>query len=60
MHQQREPAQRQHAALQLLAPPLAAVFGWALLGERLFASDLVGGVLTLSGLALLVRARTRG
>jgi drug/metabolite transporter (DMT)-like permease len=48
------------SALQLLAPPLAAVFGWALLGERLFLSDLIGGVLTLSGLWLLVRARARG
>jgi drug/metabolite transporter (DMT)-like permease len=36
------------------------VFGWALLGERLFVSDLIGGVLTLSGLWLLVRARARG
>jgi drug/metabolite transporter (DMT)-like permease len=48
------------SALQLLAPPLAAVFGWALLGERLFVSDIVGGVLTLGGLFLLVRARARG
>ncbi len=48
------------SALQLLAPPLAAVFGWALLGERLYVSDIVGGVLTLGGLALLVRARARG
>lgn len=48
------------AALQLLAPPLAAVFGWALIGERLFVSDILGGVLTLAGLALLVRARARG
>lgn len=48
------------AALQLLAPPLAAVFGWALIGERLYLSDILGGVLTLSGLALLVRARSRG
>jgi drug/metabolite transporter (DMT)-like permease len=47
-------------ALQLLAPPLAAVFGWALLGERLYLSDIVGGVLTLGGLALLVHARARG
>jgi len=45
------------AALQLLAPPLAAVFGWALIGERLFVSDILGGVLTLTGLALLLRAR---
>lgn len=47
------------AALQLLAPPLAAVFGWALIGERLYVSDILGGVLTLTGLALLVRARAR-
>ncbi|MGG5820374.1 DMT family transporter [Falsiroseomonas sp. HW251] len=47
------------SALQLLAPPLAAVFGWALLGERLFVSDILGGALTLSGLFLLVRARSR-
>lgn len=46
------------SALQLLAPPLAAVFGWALLGERLGWSDVVGGVITLTGLALLVRARS--
>jgi drug/metabolite transporter (DMT)-like permease len=48
------------SALQLLAPPVAAVFGWALLGERLFLSDVVGGMLTLGGLALLLRARARG
>jgi drug/metabolite transporter (DMT)-like permease len=45
------------AALQLLAPPLAAIFGWALLGERLAATDLAGGAVTLGGLALLFRAR---
>lgn len=45
------------SALQLLAPPLAAVFGWALLGERLHLSDILGGLLTLGGLALLLRAR---
>lgn len=48
------------SALQLLAPPLAAVFGWALLDERLFVSDIIGGILTLGGLWLLVRARARG
>jgi drug/metabolite transporter (DMT)-like permease len=46
------------AALQLLAPPLAAVFGWALLGERLGWTDLAGGSVTLAGLALLFRARS--
>ncbi|WP_431272384.1 EamA family transporter [Dankookia sp. P2] len=45
------------AALQLLAPPLAGVFGWALLGERLALTDLGGGAVTLAGLALLFRAR---
>ena len=45
------------AALQLLAPPLAGLFGWALLGERLAPGDLVGGAVTLGGLALLFRAR---
>ena len=45
------------AALQLLAPPLAAIFGWALLGEALHASDIAGGLVTLCGLALLFRAR---
>lgn len=45
------------SALQLLAPPLAAVFGWALLAERLYLSDILGGLLTLGGLALLLRAR---
>jgi drug/metabolite transporter (DMT)-like permease len=48
------------SALQLLAPPVAAVFGWALLGEQLFLSDILGGVLTLGGLALLLHARSRG
>lgn len=45
------------AALQLLAPPLAAVFGWALLGERLGWTDVAGGLVTLAGLAVLFRAR---
>jgi drug/metabolite transporter (DMT)-like permease len=45
------------SALQLLAPPLAAVFGWALLGERLYLSDILGGLLTLGGLWVLLRAR---
>ena len=45
------------AALQLLAPPVAAVLGWAALGEVLGWADLAGGVLTLTGLLLLFRAR---
>ena len=47
------------AALQLLAPPVAAVIGWAALGEVLGWADLAGGALTLAGLALLFRARAR-
>ncbi|MBB5692061.1 DMT family transporter [Muricoccus pecuniae] len=47
------------AALQLMAPPVAAVIGWAALGEVLGWADLAGGVLTLSGLMLLFRARAR-
>ncbi|SHJ09193.1 Threonine/homoserine efflux transporter RhtA [Roseomonas rosea] len=47
------------AALQLLAPPVAAVIGWAALGEVLGWADLAGGVLTLGGLMLLFRARAR-
>jgi drug/metabolite transporter (DMT)-like permease len=45
------------AGLQLLAPPLAAAFGWALLGERLGWADVAGGVVTLTGLGVLFRAR---
>ena len=44
------------AALQLLAPPLAALFDWVLLGERLLATDIAGGAITLAGIALLLRA----
>ena len=47
------------AALQLLAPPVAALIGWALLGERLGWADLVGGVITLAGLLLLLRVPRR-
>ena len=46
------------AALQLLAPPLAAILGWALLRETLVWTDLAGGAVTLAGLALLFRTRT--
>ncbi|WP_424810908.1 DMT family transporter [Roseococcus sp. YIM B11640] len=45
------------AALQLMAPPVAAVIGWALLGERLAWGDLLGGAITLAGLLLMFRAR---
>jgi len=45
------------AALQLLAPPVAALIGWAILGERLAWGDLLGGTITLVGLRLMFRAR---
>jgi drug/metabolite transporter (DMT)-like permease len=45
------------AAMQLLSPPVAALLGWALLAELLAWSDLLGGLVTLAGLLLLVRAR---
>lgn len=44
------------AALQLLALPVAAVLGWAVLGETLRVTDVAGGTITLAGLALLLRA----
>lgn len=46
------------AALQLLAPPVAAVIGWAAMDERLYAADILGGAVTLAGLALLFRAKS--
>ena len=45
------------AALQLLSPPVAAIIGWALLGETLAWGDLAGGAITLAGLLLMFRAR---
>jgi drug/metabolite transporter (DMT)-like permease len=42
-----------------MAPPVAAVIGWVGLGEMLGWADVAGGVLTLSGLTLLFRARAR-
>lgn len=47
------------AALQLMAPPVAAIIGWAALDEVLGWADLAGGALTLTGLTLLFRARAR-
>lgn len=44
------------AALQLMAPPVAAVLGWGFMGERLAWGDLLGGAITLAGLLLMFRA----
>jgi drug/metabolite transporter (DMT)-like permease len=40
-----------------MSPPVAAILGWALLDERLAWTDLLGGLITLGGLLLLIRAR---
>jgi len=45
-------------ALQLLAPPVAAVIGWAAMGELLYRTDILGGAITLLGLLLLFRAKS--
>jgi drug/metabolite transporter (DMT)-like permease len=47
------------AALQLMAPPVAALLGWAFMGERLAWGDLLGGTITLAGLLLMFRAASR-
>ncbi len=44
------------AALQLLAPPVAALIGWGMLGESLRITDVAGGAVTLAGLTMLLRA----
>jgi len=45
-------------ALQLLAPPVAALIGWAAMGELLYSTDILGGAITLIGLLLLFRAKS--
>ncbi len=45
------------ASLQLLAPPVAALIGWAALGETLQPTDVLGGGITLLGLWLVLRGR---
>ncbi|WP_248710363.1 DMT family transporter [Sediminicoccus sp. KRV36] len=45
------------AALQLMAPPVAALLGWSFMEERLAWGDLLGGAITLAGLLLMFRAR---
>jgi drug/metabolite transporter (DMT)-like permease len=43
--------------LMTLAPPFAALFGWAMLGENLSGMALAGMVVTLSGIAISVLKR---
>jgi len=40
--------------IMTLAPPMAAVFGWILLDERLSALSLVGMVITLAGIIVAI------
>jgi len=43
--------------IMALAPPIAAVLGWFVLGERLSALGVLGMVVTLVGVATVVRER---
>jgi drug/metabolite transporter (DMT)-like permease len=43
--------------IMTLAPPLAALFGWILLGEHLTLLNLAGMLLTFSGIALAMFSR---
>ncbi|MDC3954633.1 DMT family transporter [Polyangium jinanense] len=41
-----------------LAPPMAAVLGWLVLGERISSLGIAGMIVTLVGVAIVVRERT--
>lgn len=43
-----------------LAPPVAAITGWALLGETISWKGLLGMVVTLSGIAMSILSRGQG
>jgi drug/metabolite transporter (DMT)-like permease len=43
--------------IMALAPPMAALLGWAILGERLGGLSVAGMALTLAGIALVVLER---
>ncbi len=43
-----------------LAPPVAAIAGWALLGETISWKGLLGMVVTLSGIAMSILSRGQG
>jgi drug/metabolite transporter (DMT)-like permease len=45
------------ALLMALAPPIAALLGWAVLGERLTAGDVLGMGITLAGIGWVVLER---
>ncbi len=43
-----------------LAPPVAAITGWALIGETISWKDLLGMIITLSGIAMSILSRGQG
>lgn len=43
--------------IMTLAPPLAAIFGWLILGERIGINGILGMSLTIGGIALTVFSR---
>jgi drug/metabolite transporter (DMT)-like permease len=43
--------------IMTLAPPMAAIFGWLILGETMKASSLLGMILTLMGIAIAIFSR---
>lgn len=46
--------------LMTLAPPIAAVTGWILLGEKLYWTSLIAMAVTLAGLAISILGRGEG
>jgi drug/metabolite transporter (DMT)-like permease len=45
--------------IMTLAPPLAAIFGWIILGERLNLKELAGIIITMSGIFMAMLRRDR-
>ena len=43
-----------------LVPPLTAIIGWAIMGERLGSRGLLGMILTVGGIAIVVLERKKG
>lgn len=41
-----------------LAPPITALFGWIILGEKLSILNLVGMVITISGIAIVILSKS--
>ena len=46
--------------IMTLAPTIAAIFGWLILGETMNYTSLLGMIITLSGIALTVFGRGKG